>query len=144
MVLQRFYQERALQKIINTLLLIQSYVVTGDISNRQAPGLVFNSNDPRIGAACTRILCHNESFDILNFTKEIGGEAEVFADAHDYDKFRILNGLAEGPELSQRIPLECNFDHLNYVNFEKGCFIGQELTARTKYMVCSNLVENLY
>jgi folate-binding Fe-S cluster repair protein YgfZ len=29
--------------------------------------------------------------------------------------------------------LEAGFDELNGVDWEKGCYIGQELTARTKY-----------
>jgi folate-binding Fe-S cluster repair protein YgfZ len=29
--------------------------------------------------------------------------------------------------------LESNFDELNGVDWEKGCYVGQELTARTKY-----------
>ena len=35
------------------------------------------------------------------------------------------------PEKS--ILLEAGFDELNGVDWEKGCYIGQELTARTKY-----------
>ena len=30
-------------------------------------------------------------------------------------------------------PAECNFERLNAVDFDKGCFIGQELTARIHY-----------
>lgn len=29
--------------------------------------------------------------------------------------------------------MECNLDLLNYISFNKGCYIGQELTARTKF-----------
>ena len=29
--------------------------------------------------------------------------------------------------------LESNFDYLNGIDFDKGCFVGQEVTARTKY-----------
>jgi len=53
-----------------------------------------------------------------------------------YDTMRFLNGMAEGPELYNRIPLECNLDELQCVDFNKGCYMGQELTARTKYQVC--------
>jgi folate-binding protein YgfZ len=31
----------------------------------------------------------------------------------------------------EAIPLECNFAALNAISFEKGCYIGQELIART-------------
>lgn len=53
-----------------------------------------------------------------------------------YNTMRLLNGIGEGSELSNRIPLECNMDELQFVSFVKGCYMGQELTARTKYQVC--------
>eukprot|EP01039_Chlorochromonas_danica_P005960 gene5959-6563_t len=50
-----------------------------------------------------------------------------------YEKRRFLRGLPEGSEIRNRIPLECNLDLLQHISFEKGCYIGQELTARTKH-----------
>ena len=29
--------------------------------------------------------------------------------------------------------LECGFDELNGIDWQKGCYLGQELTARTRY-----------
>ena len=52
-----------------------------------------------------------------------------------YEIFRLLNGLLESNEMEGEIPLEINLDLLNYISFTKGCYIGQELTARTKYRV---------
>ena len=54
----------------------------------------------------------------------------------DYDRLRIALGVPDGsrdlvPQKS--ILLEANFDALNGVAFDKGCFVGQELTARTKH-----------
>lgn len=57
-------------------------------------------------------------------------------DAAQLDRYELRNlqhGLAEGPELSNRIPLEVNLDLLHHIAFDKGCYVGQELTARTKY-----------
>jgi folate-binding protein YgfZ len=53
-----------------------------------------------------------------------------------YDRLRLSLGIPDGsrdlmPEKS--ILLESGFDELNGVDWQKGCFIGQELTARTKY-----------
>jgi len=54
----------------------------------------------------------------------------------DYDRLRLSLGLPDGsrdlvPEKS--ILLENGFDELNGVDWDKGCFLGQELTARTHY-----------
>jgi folate-binding protein YgfZ len=53
-----------------------------------------------------------------------------------YDRVRLKLGIPDGsrdlvPEKS--ILLEAGFDELNGVDWQKGCYIGQELTARTKY-----------
>ena len=50
-----------------------------------------------------------------------------------YLRYRMLHGIAEGPEIVNKIPLECNLDMLNYISFSKGCYVGQELVARTKH-----------
>jgi len=36
-------------------------------------------------------------------------------------------------ESGHALPFESNLDYLNAVHFEKGCYLGQELTARTHY-----------
>ena len=35
--------------------------------------------------------------------------------------------------------IECNYDELNGIDFKKGCYVGQENTARIKL---KNIVEN--
>lgn len=52
-----------------------------------------------------------------------------------YTRYRYLHGLGEGHELTEKIPLEMNLDLLNYISFTKGCYVGQELIARTKHKV---------
>lgn len=52
-----------------------------------------------------------------------------------YNAFRLIHGLPEGLETSGQIPLEVNLDLLNYISFKKGCYVGQELVARTKFKV---------
>jgi folate-binding protein YgfZ len=46
---------------------------------------------------------------------------------------RKLAGIAEGTEISSRTALECNQDFLNAISFSKGCYLGQELTARSNF-----------
>ena len=36
-------------------------------------------------------------------------------------------------ELVDRIPAECNLDLMHGIHFSKGCYIGQELCARTQF-----------
>jgi len=53
-----------------------------------------------------------------------------------YHLHRILNGVPEGSSdfvTGQALPFECNLDYLNAISFDKGCYLGQELTARTHY-----------
>jgi folate-binding protein YgfZ len=63
-------------------------------------------------------------------------EADKEADERHYLLWRIENGVAEGSTeipKGEAIPLEYNFAGLNAISFEKGCYIGQELIARTHH-----------
>ncbi len=51
-----------------------------------------------------------------------------------YSVLRKLSGIAEGQELTSKTPLECNQEFLNAISFSKGCYLGQELTARSQYV----------
>lgn len=53
--------------------------------------------------------------------------------ATDYHALRMLAGVPEGRETNDMMPLEWNAAFLNGVSFEKGCYLGQELVARTHF-----------
>lgn len=58
------------------------------------------------------------------------------ADAAAYDRLRLALGVPDGSRdlpVEKAILLESGFDELNGVDWQKGCYVGQELTARTKY-----------
>jgi tRNA-modifying protein YgfZ len=58
------------------------------------------------------------------------------AAAAEWDLHRLSLGLPDGSrdmESEKSILLEAGFDELNGVSWTKGCYMGQELTARTKY-----------
>jgi folate-binding protein YgfZ len=58
------------------------------------------------------------------------------ADADAYDRHRLRLGLPDGSrdmETEKTVLLEAGFDELGGVSWTKGCYMGQELTARTKY-----------
>ncbi len=53
-----------------------------------------------------------------------------------YDNHRIGLGLPDGSRdliVEKTTLLEAGFEELHGVDFDKGCYMGQELTARTKY-----------
>lgn len=62
------------------------------------------------------------------------GLAEV--DFSSWDARRIALGVPDGSRdlvVDKSLLLENGFDELGGVDFNKGCYMGQELTARTKY-----------
>jgi hypothetical protein len=58
------------------------------------------------------------------------------ADFAAWDRHRLALGIPDGSRdlvLDKSILLEAGFDELHGVDWQKGCYVGQELTARTKY-----------
>jgi folate-binding protein YgfZ len=58
------------------------------------------------------------------------------ATPEDWDRHRLAAGLPDGSkdmEADRSVLLEAGFDELAGVSWSKGCYMGQELTARTKY-----------
>lgn len=94
-----------------------------------AGGIAFV--DPRLSALGLRFALPRETgFAAL--------EAAGFmrADETLYDAHRLALGIPDGsrdlpPE--KALLLESGFDELNGIDWQKGCYMGQELTARMKY-----------
>ena len=58
------------------------------------------------------------------------------APAGAYDALRLSLGVPDGSRdlpVEKALLLESGFDELHGVDWQKGCYMGQELTARTKY-----------
>nr|WP_294529363.1 folate-binding protein [uncultured Rhodopila sp.] len=58
------------------------------------------------------------------------------ATPEDWDRHRLAAGLPDGSrdlEADRSVLLEAGFDELAGVSWSKGCYMGQELTARTRY-----------
>ncbi|OAA77707.1 aminomethyl transferase [Akanthomyces lecanii RCEF 1005] len=68
-----------------------------------------------------------------------GGAPGVDAERADEDAYtirRYLQGVPEGQDELLRehaLPLESNMEHMCGIDFHKGCYVGQELTIRTKH-----------
>lgn len=82
--------------------------------------------DPRSRALGTRIYCEPDQFvDDQEFQQQKAvGESS-------YKIIRYLFGIPEGVETEDLFPLNCNYQFLNSISFNKGCYLGQELTQRT-------------
>lgn len=64
-----------------------------------------------------------------------GGGADI-QDTQQYHLQRYKQGIAEGPQEIPResaLPMEVNIDLAQGIDFKKGCYVGQELTIRTKH-----------
>ena len=110
---------------------LRAAVEVADVSERYGvyaawdgvpPQIPVTAPDPRLGQAGFR--CLSEAAQRTNATAE------------DYAAHRLGLGLPDGPpdlEPEKTLLLEAGFDELNGVAWDKGCYMGQELTARTKY-----------
>ncbi|MQX36699.1 YgfZ/GcvT domain-containing protein [Roseospira navarrensis] len=87
--------------------------------------------DPRLPAAGVRLILPADHAGAL---LEARGAALV--DPAAYDRHRLEHGLPDGSRdliAEKTTALEGGLEDLNGVDFHKGCYMGQELTARTKY-----------
>jgi len=92
-----------------------------------AGGTVYT--DPRLAAAGLRA--------VLPTPAAVFAEHGVAAaEPADYDRHRLALALPDSEQdlvVDKSLLLESNFEELHGVDFSKGCFVGQEVTARTRY-----------
>lgn len=87
--------------------------------------------DPRLPALGVRVLA-----PAGEAAATLGSHGFVPAVSADYDALRLSLGVPDGSRdlpVEKALLLESGFDELNGVDWKKGCYMGQELTARTKY-----------
>jgi len=95
------------------------------------PPSMIVAPDPRLSALGRRAIGAAE--DLARGLGELGYNLRPQA---DYDARRLELGVPDAavdipPETL--FPLDCNFEELHGVDFAKGCYVGQELTARMKH-----------
>ncbi len=92
-------------------------------------GVVFV--DPRLSNLGARAILPKAS--VVSTLEALGLAAGT---TEDYDRTRFAVGVPEGASelgVDKSPLLELGFEELDGVDFDKGCFVGQELTARMKY-----------
>jgi len=87
--------------------------------------------DPRLPALGARAVLPREGA-----AAALEAAGFVAGDAAAYDKLRLSLGVPDGSRdlpVEKAILLENGFDELHAIDWDKGCYLGQELTARTRY-----------
>lgn len=87
--------------------------------------------DPRLESLGARLIIAHSAVD-----KVQGCLGMTVHDLAAYRRHRYQLGVPEGAgemEFDRAIPLEWGMDELNAIDWDKGCYMGQELTARTRY-----------
>jgi folate-binding protein YgfZ len=126
------YTLRSKVKVEDRAATMEAAVVFGEQADK-ALGIekCVSYVDPRLPSLGVRVLAPaGEAAAIL------GSHGFTPATPADYDALRLSLGVPDGSRdlpVEKALLLESGFDELNGVDWKKGCYMGQELTARTKY-----------
>jgi folate-binding protein YgfZ len=111
---------------VNEVNNLYSYSVFGDLKKDQDT-FIFNI-DPRNKNIGLKLIHLKKNPKILNSLNEINEEK--------YHQILIQNIVPLSHydlEENKSLLLENNFENLNSISWDKGCYVGQEITARMKY-----------
>ncbi|RMZ71158.1 integral membrane [Pyrenophora seminiperda CCB06] len=108
---------------------VRVWAAWGSLGNEQinTESLIAELQDPR-ARGFRRYLTGADTRTLIQGTEPLG--------VHEYQVERYRHGIAEGPADIAResaLPMECNIDLWHGIDFKKGCYVGQELTIRTKH-----------
>jgi folate-binding protein YgfZ len=87
--------------------------------------------DPRLAALGARLLLPRGEAP-----RALEGLGFARASREAYDRLRLSLGVPDGSRdlaVEKALLVESGFDELNGIDWQKGCFIGQEITARMRY-----------
>ena len=131
-----FFYEKLLKKLnlyklrskvnINEVTNLHSYSVFGYLKTDQDT-FIFNT-DPRNKNIGLKLIHLKNNPKILDHLNEINEEK--------YHQILIQNIVPLSHydlEENKSLLLENNFENLNSISWDKGCYVGQEITARMKY-----------
>ncbi|KAG6460493.1 hypothetical protein O3G_MSEX012007 [Manduca sexta] len=91
--------------------------------------------DPRLSDLGCRVISPAQTPE-PDIAQVVGKDVEIKENEDGYKYLRYKLGVGEGADdlpPGTTFPLEVNCDYLHGVSFHKGCYIGQELTARVHH-----------
>mmetsp|Transcript_22774 Transcript_22774/g.54518 ORF Transcript_22774/g.54518 Transcript_22774/m.54518 type:complete len:331 (-) Transcript_22774:729-1721(-) len=119
----KMYKLRSKVDLLNTS---DSHAVWVSLGPGPPPGDWGWSPDPRLPGIGHRAVLPAEAVP----------EGSAAATPAEYARLRMQLGVPEGDAETpsgEALPLEFNLDRLNAISYTKGCYVGQELTARTHF-----------
>ena len=87
--------------------------------------------DPRLAGLGVRVIAPRDGIEAA-----LAATGLAAGGPDDWDRLRLSLGVPDGSRdmpAEKALLLESNLDELHGIDWRKGCYIGQELTARTKY-----------
>jgi folate-binding protein YgfZ len=123
-----FYKLRA-KVIVEDLSETLGVMAIWDGDGANGPGLCYA--DPRLPALGRR--CMMSAHITGKAAAELGA---TLVDAADYEDHRIALGVPRGGNdfiYNDAFPHEADMDQLSGVDFDKGCFVGQEVVSRMEH-----------
>lgn len=82
-----------------------------------------------------KILVNNSNNIITNYINSVENNKH---EKVELLKEEIVEGIADHETIHMKFPSFFNFDIMNYIDYKKGCYLGQELTQRTKFSNSTN------
>ena len=101
-----------------------AFLIYVDLAANPHPDAFFQAKDPR----------HPDLGSIIIMQKDAA--LDCTTDPSEYQNHRYQLGIAEGSQelkVQKSVILEYHFDAMHALSWTKGCYMGQELMARTKH-----------
>lgn len=129
-----FIQNIITNDILNKSKSLYSYILTPQ-------GKILFEIQINFMSDCLEIICSNDQSDLISYLEKYAKLSDIFLqkfqlDVANYGENYFLNSLKIGKIDSNFFPhstLNPSEVHDEYINYQKGCFVGQEVVSRIKH-----------
>jgi len=129
-----FIQNIITNDILNKSKSLYSYILTPH-------GKILFEIQINFMSDCLEIICSNDQSDLISYLEKYAKLSDISLqkfqlDVANYGENYFLNSLKIGKIDSNFLPhstLNPSEVHDEYINYQKGCFVGQEVVSRIKH-----------